>query len=833
VDKPIVLAVSRDASSVSDHIDPEPDRGVTDATDSAPASSVRRNTVEDVPRTPATRPVPSRRSQPSIPDPATDDASSDSDREPDHESFVEATRDTINSPRATAELAGAGVPRRSRTQRNFLAAPAKPKEKQEKKSDPLSETLAAAASSYDDVSIVPSLPSLDDEHAADPLIGMVVADRYRIVERIGRGGMGIVYRVEHTRIGKLLAMKLLAGELSANKEVVRRFKLEALTVSKLSNPHTVQVFDYGVWQHLTYLMMELVDGLDLSRALRRSGPIPFARLGRLTAQVCASLSEAHGKGIVHRDIKPENIMIIADERGAEMAKVLDFGLAKLRENADLNEVTLQGAVIGTPYYMSPEQVLGEDVDGRSDIYSLGAVMYRALTGNYPFTATSPMAMFTKHLTEAPPVINETHPELNVPKGVSDAVLRCMQKNKTDRFATIEELRDLLITEINALGLPSSEMLFVSDRASLADQEEVKRDGKREREGKRKRRANDLAMIQIATREELEAYETKLQRKRYGVWALGAMMVLAGGAAGVWYGWIRSKPMFRGEEIEPNNSAADANELPMGKAMRGRVGPLVDLPMPGGATTRSGDRDFFRLDVPDGAQRVSLRLEPLPNFGICAMVYRVGITQTLAQFCSGQMGGQPVWVPSLRLDPGAYFIAVVQDRNPSVAFNNVPPFYENVSDGYRLTIDRVSDGTDDVEPNDSIEGAQPIEPQQEVSGTMGFVADEDWFCAPKPGGVRWVVEDGKRRFGTVLEATPYSDGSAGPMVRLHLAQSSPPQKRARLDADVDGAWTSAGCAQAQCCLRLRLVRDPWIVDADTTVGPLPDETRYRVKLEPAK
>src|SRR5690606_22997896 len=258
------------------------------------------------------------------------------------------------------------------------------------------------------------------------------------------------------RIGKLLAMKLLAGELSTNKEIVRRFKLEALTVSKLSCPHTVQVFDYGVWSHLTYLVMELVEGHDLSRALRRTGPLPFVVLGRLMVHVCASLAEAHDKGITHRDIKPENIMIVTDPRGVEAAKVLDFGLAKLRENAELNEVTLQGAVVGTPYFMSPEQVYGEEVDGRTDIYSLGAVMFKALTGTYPFQAKSPMAMFTKHLTAAPPSAVERAPDLAIPRGVSDAIQKCMAKEPGERFQAIEEVRDMLLDELHLV--PSSERL---------------------------------------------------------------------------------------------------------------------------------------------------------------------------------------------------------------------------------------------------------------------------------------------------------------------------------------------------------------------------------------
>ncbi len=189
---------------------------------------------------------------------------------------------------------------------------------------------------------------------ADPLLGIVVADRYRILEPIGRGGMGVVYKVEHVRIGKLLAMKLLTGELSRSADMVRRFKREALTVSRLASPSTVQVFDFGVSDGLTYLVMELVHGESLGRVLAREGPMPSGRVCKIMVQVASSLAEAHRKGIVHRDVKPENIMLISAFDGTDLAKVLDFGLAKLRESEGHADITNLGTILGTPYYMAPE-----------------------------------------------------------------------------------------------------------------------------------------------------------------------------------------------------------------------------------------------------------------------------------------------------------------------------------------------------------------------------------------------------------------------------------------------------------------------------------------------
>ncbi|HHH30868.1 MAG TPA: serine/threonine protein kinase, partial [Polyangiaceae bacterium] len=553
----------------------------------------------------------------------------------------------------------------------------------------LARTLAAGG---DDLSLAdPLYEGHEGDELADPLIGLIVADRYRIVERIGRGGMGIVYRVEHVRIGKILAMKLLAGELSANKEIVRRFKLEALTVSKLSSPHTVQVFDYGVWNHLTYLVMELVEGGDLAEALRRDGPLPFARAGRLIVQICSSLAEAHQKGIVHRDIKPENIMIITDSRGVEIAKVLDFGLAKLRESTELNELTLQGSVVGTPYYMSPEQVHGDEVDGRTDVYSVGAVLFRTLTGTYPFEARSPMGMFTKHLTAEPPSAVDRAPHLGIPRGVSDVIQKCMAKDPADRFQSITALRDALVDELNALPLSSSDRMLIDDSGS--DLSSAARAARRERRVEAVDVPADvLANSVIATREELERYERKLRRTRYGAWSLFGVIVLSG-LGGAVYAYREGQKQFDGQEREPNNQASTATPLPLDQAVQAYLGKRIE--------PTKGDLDFFHFEVPsDGAaSRVSLRVSGLSNMAMCSVLYRVGFPQPLAQYCVGRPR-QDLVVSTLRLEPGEYLLAVSQDMSRGED-GTAPPVHENVSEPYSVTVSLVTPGpADEVEPNDA-------------------------------------------------------------------------------------------------------------------------------------
>jgi len=683
----------------------------------------------------------------------------------------------------------------------------------------MSRTLAAGSDG--DLSLA---EPLYDEHSegdelADPLIGLVVADRYRIKERIGRGGMGIVYRVEHVRIGKILAMKLLAGELSANKEIVRRFKLEALTVSKLSSPHTVQVFDYGVWNHLTYLVMELVEGGDLARALRRDGPLPFSRVGRLMVQVCSSLAEAHDKGIVHRDIKPENIMIITDARGVEIAKVLDFGLAKLRESTELNELTLQGSVVGTPYYMSPEQVHGDEVDGRTDVYSLGAVLFRALTGTYPFDARSPMGMFTKHLTEEPPSANERMPDLEIPRGVSDAIQKCMAKDPADRFQSVTEVRDMLVEELNALPLSSSDRMLIDDSGS--DLSGPERTARKKRTAAVAVPADELAKSVIATREELERYERKLRRTRYGAWTLLGIVAL-GGLGGAAYAYREGKKEFDGKEREPNNSANSASPLPLDHPVEAHLGRRLE---PG-----RGDRDFFLFRVPpaEGVPRVSLTVTSLSNMAMCSVLYRVGFAQPLAQYCAGR-AGQDLHVGALRLEPGEYLLAVSQDMTRSQD-GVAPPVHENVSEAYSVSVALATPGPqEEIEPNDARGSGQTVVVGGELTGRLSWTGDVDVFCADRTtsGPITWEVSDQQRPAGTVLEATPLIGDTPAPLVRVHPAGTAP-FGRPHLEADVSAPWQSPPMdpGQGPRCLRLRLTSDPW---SDEAGGPRPDGTAYVVRV----
>src|SRR6185436_4685814 len=242
-------------------------------------------------------------------------------------------------------------------------------------------------------------------------LGKVVDGRYRVLEVIGRGGMGVVYRVEHLRMGKIAAMKVLHRDLAHDPEIVQRFEREAAAISKLHHPHTVQVFDFGNAQGALYLIMEYVRGLDLAHIINRDGPIPWTRCAPLLAQICSALQEAHELGIVHRDLKPENVLITRTTGGRDYAKVLDFGLAKLDQRGAPARETERNAIVGTPYFMAPEQIRGDDVDARSDIYSFGALMFELLTGEHLYSSSTAVGVLTKHLTAQPDAPSMRAPKL--------------------------------------------------------------------------------------------------------------------------------------------------------------------------------------------------------------------------------------------------------------------------------------------------------------------------------------------------------------------------------------------------------------------------------------
>jgi serine/threonine-protein kinase len=283
---------------------------------------------------------------------------------------------------------------------------------------------------------------------SDSFIGRVIDRRFTVIAPLGRGGMGTVYRAKQSPLGRLVALKLLAGLTDPERieEFHRRFFLEASTAAKLRHPNTITVFDYGSeeidGEDVLFISMELVEGKTLTRALK-SGPFHPRRAMNVMLQVAASLREAHESGIVHRDLKPGNVMLVerteGDEHERDFVKVLDFGLAKTFEGADSAiRLTRAGTFLGSPRYVSPEQIEGRPVDPRADIYSFGCVSYRMLCGHVPFDGEGAIDIMMKHLKEEPPLLpDEVRAE--APPMLVDLVMECLGKEERDRPQDMAEV----------------------------------------------------------------------------------------------------------------------------------------------------------------------------------------------------------------------------------------------------------------------------------------------------------------------------------------------------------------------------------------------------------
>jgi eukaryotic-like serine/threonine-protein kinase len=291
------------------------------------------------------------------------------------------------------------------------------------------------------------LPSAVSEE--DPLIGSIVGGRYRIIGVLGEGGMGRVYTAEQqmgTTVRKA-AVKTLLAQYAKDPQVLARFNRECGTVAELKHPNTIQVWDFG--QTNTgelYIAMELLEGKSLEDALTETGPMPAERVDRIIGQAAGSLQEAHNKGIVHRDLKPANLFLTKlDGDNADFVKVLDFGIAKRSERPDSKEqkLTQQGTVLGTPPYMSPEQFRGQELDMRSDVYSLAVVAYEMLTGRLPFDADTPWAWATQHLTAQPFPFEVTPLGAQAPPKMKTAIMRALEKDKNKRQSSVREFYDEL------------------------------------------------------------------------------------------------------------------------------------------------------------------------------------------------------------------------------------------------------------------------------------------------------------------------------------------------------------------------------------------------------
>ena len=266
------------------------------------------------------------------------------------------------------------------------------------------------------------------QEVGDPLIGTLM-DSYRIEAKLGEGGMGMVYRAEHTLIGRSVALKLLHPELARNAEAVDRFFREARAANEVSSDHIVEVTDMGknASGH-NYLVMELLAGVNLQQLLLSEGVLEPLHAGRLALQIAEGLAAAHLKGVIHRDLKPANIQLVAKGQEPEFVKLLDFGIAKISEGD--TQLTKTGVILGSPAYMSPEQASGSKIDHRTDIYALGVILYEMVTGRPPFVGQSPTQVLLAHVSQKPAPPRDSVPD--VPPDLEALILRCLAKEPAQR-----------------------------------------------------------------------------------------------------------------------------------------------------------------------------------------------------------------------------------------------------------------------------------------------------------------------------------------------------------------------------------------------------------------
>lgn len=293
----------------------------------------------------------------------------------------------------------------------------------------------------------------------DPFIGKIVADRYKVLSQLGSGGMSVVYKARHQFMERFVAIKMLRTELEEDSDSLKRLEIESKAISALKHPGIVPVYDFGKLEDGTpYLVMEFLEGKDLSHLLKQKAPMNFKEALPIFVSICEALSHAHKNGVIHRDIKPSNIILTRSrDKGPDVPVIVDFGIAKMLDlrGEELNKLTATGQVFGSPLYMSPEQCNAKKPDARSDIYAVGCALYQALTGELPVKGNTPFDTMIKHIQESPKSFHEVLDDSDIPTKVELCVFKAMEKDPDHRFPSMDEFSLALSNCLEAPSQPGS------------------------------------------------------------------------------------------------------------------------------------------------------------------------------------------------------------------------------------------------------------------------------------------------------------------------------------------------------------------------------------------
>jgi serine/threonine-protein kinase len=532
--------------------------------------------------------------------------------------------------------------------------------------------------------------------SSDTLDGPVrstVDGRYKVLEKLGEGGMGAVYKVEHVRMGKIAALKLLRPDHAVDKSLKGRFLQEARVVARLSHPNTVQVFDSGELEDGSlFITMEYVPGKDLAWQLRAHGALSENKAISIGIQVLNSLQEAHEAGIVHRDIKPANVMVVRRRRGGEdQVKLLDFGIAKLLEAEGRKSIT--GDFVGTPAYMSPEQIRGEDVDARSDLYSLGALLFELVTGRQLFEGPTPISIITQHTEAQVPRIAAVSPSVQVSPAFEAVLRKALSKKVADRYADAEAMRGALEALRRELGSTPND--FTPVPAELAEK--------------------------MLSREDFDRFERSLRLGR----TVTPLLVLAALVALGFFGWhlwfTRPAQVASDQEIEPNDSPATATRISLGTAVHGTIGA---------SRSETGDRDLYLASVPAGPVRITL--SGVPDLNLTLEVLQLEKTEEGEKlrrkvFLDEAGLGEGERLDALQLVAGDAYFRV--EERPFYREPNRPP-REKALVPYTLLVEPLTgEGPFENEPNDTAGTAQPLPLTRAVTAFLGLQPPNDEVTRP--------------------------------------------------------------------------------------------------------